>query len=147
MNARLDHIAIFVRKLEEGMAFYRDVVGLGEPIVREIPELLIRCAFFDPGAGGVIVELVEFSGKGDLAHGDVVVAIEVDDLDAALAHFHANGVRAFDQPSTPNLPLRRGWVLKADGHGTVIELCPRGAVARFVRGDAPASAAHPSAKA
>ncbi len=138
MPTRLDHVAIFVRKLEDGVDFYRSVVGLGEPIVRDIPELQIRCAFFDPGVGGTIVELVEFSGQGDLTHGDVVVAIEVDDLDAALAHFRAKGVRVFDQPPTPNLPLRRGWVLKRDGHGTVIELCMRGAVARFVRGHAPA---------
>ena len=138
MTNRLDHVAIFVRKLEDGIDFYRSVVGLGEPIVRDIPEMQIRCAFFDPGVGGTIVELVEFSGQGDLAHGDVVVAIEVDDLDEALAHFRAKGVRVFDQPPTPNLPLRRGWVLKRDGHGTVIELCPRGAVARFVRGHAPA---------
>jgi catechol 2,3-dioxygenase-like lactoylglutathione lyase family enzyme len=138
MTTRLDHVAIFVRKLEDGIDFYRSVVGLGEPIVRDIPELQIRCAFFDPGVGGTIFELVEFSGQGDLAHGDVVVAIEVDDLDEALAHFRAKGVRVFDQPPTPNLPLRRGWVLKRDGHGTVIELCQRGAVARFVRGHAPA---------
>lgn len=138
MTNKLDHIAIFVRQLEDGIAFYRDVAGLGEPVVREIPELKIRCAFFDPGEGGVIIELVEFAGKGDLAHGDVVVALEVDDLDATLAHFHAKGVRAFDQRPTPNLPLRRGWVLKADGHGTVLELCPRGAVAQFVRNSAPA---------
>ena len=138
MTNRLDHVAIFVRKLEDGIDFYRSVVGLSEPIVRDIPEMQIRCAFFDPGVGGTIVELVEFSGQGDLAHGDVVVAIEVDDLDEALAHFRAKGVRVFDQPPTPNLPLRRGWVLKRDGHGTVIELCPRGAVAHFVRGHAPA---------
>lgn len=138
MTNRLDHVAIFVRKLEDGIDFYRSVVGLGEPIVRDIPEMQIRCAFFDPSVGGTIVELVEFSGQGDLAHGDVVVAIEVDDLDEALAHFRAKGVRVFDQSPTPNLPLRRGWVLKRDGHGTVIELCPRGAVARFVRGHAPA---------
>ena len=137
MPNRLDHIAIFVKSLEAGIDFYRSVVGLGEPIVRAIPELQIRCAFFDPGEGGIIVELVEFSGQGDLAPGDVVVAIEVDDLDAALAHYRAKGVRAFDQPPTPNLPLRRGWVLKRDGHGTVIELCERGTVARFVRGAAP----------
>jgi catechol 2,3-dioxygenase-like lactoylglutathione lyase family enzyme len=137
MTTRLDHIAIFVKTLEDGIDFYRSVVGLGEPIVRAIPELQIRCAFFDPGEGGTIIELVEFSGQSDLAPGDVVVAIEVDDLDAALAHYRAKGVRAFDQPPTANLPLRRGWVLKRDGHGTVIELCERGAVARFVRGAAP----------
>ena len=44
-------------------------------------------------------------------------------------------MRVFDQSPTPNLPLRRGWILKKDGHGTVIELCSRGEVARFVRGE------------
>src|ERR1700722_20406324 len=89
---RLDHIAIVVSSLEEGVSFYRDVVGLGRPIMKVIPELKIRCAFFDPG-DCPFIELVEFSGKGDLVHGDVVVAIEVDDLDEALAHFRAQGVR------------------------------------------------------
>ncbi len=133
MTNRLDHIGIIVANLEDGIAFYSRVAGLGAPVVKTVPELQIRCAFFDPG--GTIVELVEFSGRGELVHGDVVVALEVDDLDAALAHFRKAGLRAFDQPATENLPLRRGWVLKKDAHGTVIELCPRGAVARFVRGD------------
>lgn len=134
MTNRLDHIAIIVKDLDAGIAFYRDVAGLGIPIIRDIPELKIRCAFFDPGEG-MIVELVQFGGQSDLAHGDVVVALEVEDLDAALAHFKAQGVRAFDQPPTENLPLRRGWVLKKDGHGTVLELCPKGEVARFVRSE------------
>jgi catechol 2,3-dioxygenase-like lactoylglutathione lyase family enzyme len=132
MKNRLDHIAIIVKDLDEGIAFYRDVALLGTPLVRDIPELKIRCAFFDPGEG-IIVELVQFEGQGDLVHGDVVVALEVEDLDAALVHFRASGVRVFDQPATENLPLRRGWVLKKDGHGTVIELCQRGDVIRFVR--------------
>jgi methylmalonyl-CoA/ethylmalonyl-CoA epimerase len=125
---------LIVEKLEPAIAFYGSVAGLGEPIIREVPEIKIRCAFFDPGEGGTIVELVEFGGKSDLVHGDVVVAIEVDDLDAAMARYREAGVRVFDQAPTPNLPLRRGWILKKDGHGTVIELCLRGDVARFVRG-------------
>lgn len=133
MAVRLDHIGILVRDLDAAMPFYRDVAGLGEPIRRDVPELGLRLAFFDAG-DWPLVELVEFSGTGELAHGDVVVALEVDDLDAALADWRAKGCRVFDQPATDNLPLRRGWVLKRDGHGTVIELCPRGAVARFVRG-------------
>jgi methylmalonyl-CoA/ethylmalonyl-CoA epimerase len=139
MPNKLDHIAIRVDALEDGLDFYRDVAGLGEPVIAAVPELGIRMAFFDPGDEGVIVELVEFSG-GDLVHGDVVVAIEVEDLDQALAHFRDKGVKAYDQPPTENLPLRRGWVRKKDGHGTVIELCEPGDVARFVRGAAAASA-------
>lgn len=142
MTNRLDHIGIIVGTLEEGIAFYGRTAGLGVPIVKDIPELRIRCAFFDPGADGTIIELVEFSGAGDLVHGDVVVALEVVDLDEALAHFRAQGVRVFDQPATENLPLRRGWVLKKDAHGTVIELCPKGEVARFVRSQTGTEPAH-----
>lgn len=138
MTTRLDHIGILVRDLDAAIPFYRDVAGLGEPVIRAVPELGLRLAFFDAGAWPMI-ELVEFTGKGELQHGDVVVALEVDDLDAALAHWRAQGHRVFDQPATENLPLRRGWVLKGDAHGTVIELCPKGAVARFVR-----SAANPA---
>lgn len=133
MPNKLDHIAIFVKELQDAIRFYGTVAGLGEPVIREIPELKLRCAFFDPGGDTPIVELVEFGGTGELAHGDVVLAIEVDDLDIALAHFRSQGVRVFDQPPTENLPIRRGWVLKKDGHGTVIELCRKGEVADFVR--------------
>ena len=133
MPRTLDHIAIVVDRLDEGISFYRDVVDLGSPIVAEIPELNIRCAFFDPGPGGTIVELVEFSGVSDLTHGDVVVAIEVEDLEAAIEQFRAQGAKAHYQLPTEHLPLPRGWVLKKDGLGTVLELCPAGAVAGFVR--------------
>jgi methylmalonyl-CoA/ethylmalonyl-CoA epimerase len=132
LSARLDHIAIFVADLEPAIAFYGDVLGLGQPIVKTVPELHIQCAFFDMG-DEPIIELVSYSGKGELTHGDVVVAIEVDDLDEALADYRAKGLRVFDQPATDNLPLRRGWITKTGGHGTIIELCPRGAVAQFVR--------------
>ena len=132
MPPKLDHIGIIVSKLEDAIDFYGRIAGLGAPIIKEIPELKLRCAFFDAG-DSPLVELVEFSGKGELVHGDVVVAIEVEDLDAALADYRAKGVRVFDQKPTENLPIRRGWILKNDAHGTVIELCQRGEVARFVR--------------
>lgn len=142
MTNTLDHIGIIVGNLEEAIAFYGRTAGLGTPVLKDVPELRIRCAFFDPGGDGTIIELVEFSGVGDLVHGDVVVALEVADLDEAMAHFRSQGVRVFDQPATENLPLRRGWVLKKDAHGTVIELCPKGEVARFVRSRAGARPAH-----
>ena len=128
---KLDHIAIFVTDLEAGLAFYGDVLGLGAPVVKSVPELAIRCAFF-PAADGTIIELVSFSGSGELGHGDVVVALEVADLDAALADYRAKGLRVYDQPPTANLPLRRGWITKSSGHGTIIELCQPGEVAAYV---------------
>ena len=126
----LDHIAIFVADMDEGIAFYRTLLG-GDPIIARVPELGIACAFFTDGKGAPI-ELVSFTGKGELAHGDVVVAIEVDDLDAAFAEYRAAGLKVHDQPPTDNLPLRRGWITKKDGHGTIIELCQRGEIAAFI---------------
>lgn len=127
----LDHIAIFVDDMTAGVEFYSDLLG-GTPVIAEIPELGIRCAFF--ADGGTPIELVAFEGKGELRHGDVVVAISVDDLDVALAEYRALGWKVHDQPPTENLPLRRGWITKKDGHGTIIELCPRGEIARFIDG-------------
>lgn len=126
----LDHIAIFVADMEDGIAFYSTLLG-GEPIVAQVPELGITCAFFTDGSRAPI-ELVSFTGKGELAHGDVVVAIEVDDLDTAFAEYRAAGLKVYDQPPTENLPLRRGWITKKHGHGTIIELCQKGQIATFI---------------
>lgn len=133
MTPVLDHIGIFVPALDPALEFYGKTLGLGEAVVREIPELGLRLAFFDNPAG-TIIELVEASGKTELQPGDVVVALEVEDLDAAIADYRQRGLKVYDQPATENLPLRRGWITKGAGHGTVIELCPKGAVAAFVRG-------------
>lgn len=131
MAGKLDHIGIFVDDLEAALVFYETLIGHGPPVIRSVPELGLRLAFFTR-QGGEIVELVEASGKSEMRHGDVVVALEVDDLAAEIARLKAAGVKAYHQKPTENLPLHRGWITKADGHGTIIELCPRGEVARFV---------------
>ena len=133
MKPVLDHIGIFVPALEPALEFYGKTLGLGAAVLREVPELGLRLAFFD-NPDGTIIELVEASGKSELQPGDVVVALEVEDLDAAIAGYRARGLKVYDQPPTEHLPLRRGWITKGAGHGTVIELCPKGAVAAFVRG-------------
>ncbi|MCV2448374.1 VOC family protein [Paracoccus sp. DMF] len=133
MKPVLDHIGIAVAELQPALEFYGRTLGLGQPVIRLVPELGLRLAFFDNPAGPII-ELVEASGKTELRPGDVVVALEVEDLDAAIAEYRARGLRVYDQPPTANLPLRRGWITKAGGHGNVIELCPKGEVAAFVRG-------------
>lgn len=136
MIGTLDHIGIFVDDLETAIPFYERLLGLAAPVVRVVPELRLRLAFFLP-AQGPILELVEARGRTELRHGDVVVALEVDDLDAEIARLSAAGIVVHDQPPTEHLPLRRGWITKGGAHGTIIELCPKGAVARFVRGALP----------
>lgn len=135
MPNRLDHIGIFVEDLDAGIAFYQTVIGLENPIIREVPELKLKLAFF-VDQGGEIIELVSTTGKTELSQGDVVVALEVEDLDAEIARYGAAGIKVYDQPPTENLPLRRGWVTKGAGMNTIIELCPKGSVRDFVTGAA-----------
>ena len=131
MTGKLDHIGIFVDSLQAAIPFYETLIGQGPPVIRTAPELGLRLAFFTR-QGGEIVELVEASGKTEMKHGDVVVAFEVDDLAAEIGRLRAAGVKVHHQKATANLPLERGWITKADGCGTIIELCPRGEVVRFV---------------
>ncbi len=135
MANKLDHIGIFVEDLPAAIRFYRDILGTGEPIVRRVPELGLTLAFF-VDQGGEIIELVSTSERSELRQGDVVVELEVEDLDAEIARLAALGHRVHDQPPTEALPLRRGWMTKSDGLNTIIELCPKGEVRRFVEGQA-----------
>lgn len=133
MTGKLDHIGIFVDSLEAATPFYETLIGCGPPVIREVPELGLRLAFFTR-QGGEIVELVEASGRTELNPGDVVVAFEAEDLAAEIARLRAAGVKVHHQKPTASLPLERGWITKGDARGTVVELCPKGAVARFVAG-------------
>lgn len=133
MKMRLDHLALIVGDLEAAMQFYGDRMGLGAARRLDVPELQLRLAFYLSG-NGMPLELVEFGGRGELAHGDAVVALEVDDLDAEIARLRAKGVHVFDQRPTAVLPFRRGWITKEHGHGTVIELCPKGKMAELLGG-------------
>lgn len=130
----LDHIGLFVDRLEDAIPFYRQLFG-HDPVIREVPELGLRLAFFTR-QGGLAIELVESRGPTEMRHGDVVVALEVEDLDAEIARLRAEGITVHHQKPTRSLPLHRGWITKGDGHGTIIELCPRGEVARFIDDDA-----------
>lgn len=135
MGLKLDHIGIFVDDLETAIPFYKTVLDAGDPIIRTVPELGLRLAFF-AGEGGDIIELVSTTGRTELVQGDVVVALEVEDLDAEIARYTAAGIKVYDQPPTEALPFRRGWVTKADGMNTILELCLKGAVRAFVEGEA-----------
>lgn len=133
MPNSLDHIGIIVDDLDAALVVYSTLIGVESYVLREVPELGLRLAFFRD-QGGAIIELVESRGTFELRHGDVVVALEVDDLDTEIARLASAGIRVHDQRPNKNLPLRRGWITKRDGHGTIIELCPKGEVARFVNG-------------
>ena len=57
MITGIDHIGIAVKSLDERVPFYRDVLGMGEPEIEEVPQQKVRTAIFNTAHGRV--ELLE----------------------------------------------------------------------------------------
>ena len=62
MIRRLDHVAVAVRKVEERLSLYRDLLGLPLERIEEVPGERVRVAILGRGAGRV--ELVEPTQEG-----------------------------------------------------------------------------------
>jgi methylmalonyl-CoA/ethylmalonyl-CoA epimerase len=104
-GTRIAHIGIAVQGLDEGVSFYRDILGLGEvPLDNADGARIVGLA-----AGPSLIELLEpdrpdspiakFIGKrGPGIHH---VCFAVDDLDATLERCRAAGIRLIDQ--TPRI--------------------------------------------
>ena len=80
----IHHVAICVRDEDEALAFYRDKLGL---LVLPRPDFGFGGYWLD--AGGQQLHLMK---SDDVPAGGHHFAIRVDDLDAAVADLHANGV-------------------------------------------------------
>jgi methylmalonyl-CoA/ethylmalonyl-CoA epimerase len=104
-GTRIAHIGIAVQGLDEGVSFYRDILGLGEvPLDNADGARIVGLA-----AGPSLVELLEpdrpdspiakfISKRGPGIHH---VCFAVDDLDATLERCRAAGIRLIDQ--TPRI--------------------------------------------
>ncbi len=107
MISKIDHIGIAVRKLEERIPFYRDVLGLPFLEIEELPDRSLRRAGFD--CGGVQLELLESTSpdtaiasflekKGEGIHH---IALEVDDIEKALEALVESKVDLIDKEPRP----------------------------------------------
>ena len=100
---KVDHIGIATRQLEDGLAIWRDILGLQVDATEEIPEQGVRVAMLR--VGETHVELLE-SLSDDSAVGKFLdkrgpgihhIALEVDDIRAKLDELRSRGVRLVDQ--------------------------------------------------
>jgi methylmalonyl-CoA/ethylmalonyl-CoA epimerase len=110
---RLHHLGILAADLAAALPFYRGVLGLdgGEP--HDAPEHDIRAVLLG-GVGGAIELFAPLSADGPVARtlakrgpGLHHVCYEVADIDAALAHCRAHGIRLIDEAARPG--LHAGW--------------------------------------
>ena len=100
---KIDHIGIATKDLEEGLAVWRDALGLELDSTEEIPEQGVRVAMLQVGESHI--ELLEALspespvGKFLAKRGPGIhhIAVEVSDIRHALAELKNKGVRLIDE--------------------------------------------------
>jgi methylmalonyl-CoA epimerase len=104
---KIDHIGIATRQLDEGLALWRDALGLPVDATEEISEQGVRVAMLS--IGDTHLELLEalspdssvgkfISKRGPGIHH---IAVQVDDINASLADLKSKGARLIDE--TPRI--------------------------------------------
>ncbi len=126
---RIHHIAVVVPDTAAALAFWRDGLGLAVGGVHDEPAQGVAVTFLPVGEGAI--ELVEptdaVSGiarfLGSRGPGMHHVCLEVDDLDAAVAHLKARNVRLITEaPITNSSGRRLIFVHPAAAGGVLVEL-------------------------
>ncbi|EQD50572.1 Glyoxalase/bleomycin resistance protein/dioxygenase domain protein [mine drainage metagenome] len=94
------HTSITVRKMDESLRFYTEVLGLEFERRRSIPENRAEIAFVRDPESGARIELTHWDGKEAVEPGEQLdhLAFEVPDLDAFLAAARARGARVAKEP-------------------------------------------------
>ncbi|HYM68036.1 MAG TPA: methylmalonyl-CoA epimerase [bacterium] len=129
---RLAHVAVVVRQLEAAEEWFRDRLGLASGIRESLPSRGVRVAFVPIGAGAI--ELVQPTGAGGplerflATSGETVhhVAVEVPDIDAAMAVARSAGFRLIDATARPGAHgTKVAFVHPRSTHGLLVELIER----------------------
>ena len=126
---KLDHIGIATRQLQDGLAIWRDALGLQVDTTEEISDQGVRIAML--AIGETHVELLEplspdsvvgrfLEKRGPGIHH---LAVEVEDIHASLATLKSKGARLIDEK--PRLGARGclvAFVHPAATNGVLLEL-------------------------
>jgi len=99
---KIHHIGVAVRSLEEGLAFYRDALGLEVTAMQEVPSEGVKVAFLP--AGGPRIELLEALGDDSpvarfiekSGEGIHHICFEVADIEEAVAGLRAKGAEIIE---------------------------------------------------
>ena len=118
-----DHLVVRVKDIDEGIATYRDKVGLTLDRTEESEALGIKQAFFNLPDGGFIEVVAPTSsdsavgkaleGRGEGIH---TVAFAVDDLDATCAAMKAGGAQLIGEGGA------QVFVHPRSTHGVLLQL-------------------------
>ena len=121
--AVFDHLVVRVGDLDEGIATYRDTLGLTLDRTDESEALGIKQAFFNLPGGGFIEVVAPTSPQSAVGQaldkrgeGIHTVAFAVDDLDATCAAMKAGGARLIGEGGA------QVFVHPKSTHGVLLQL-------------------------
>ena len=131
MLKRIDHIGIVVGDLDAALRTYCGPLGFRLRQRMAIPEHGVEVAFLDAGNGAV--ELLAptdpesgtarfLQNRGEGTHH---VCFEVEEIDAALAHLRAEGMRLIDETPRRGVHGLVAFVHPKAANGMMIELLQR----------------------
>ena len=131
-GAKLEHVGVAVKSIEEARRFYEDALGLtlgGEEVLAEHG---LKLAFFD--AGGVKIELLEGLGGDPISKfiakrgpGIHHLCFKVGDVEEAVALLKADGYGFVTEAPYEGAPGSRVIFMKpSSAFGVLIELVQEG---------------------
>jgi len=132
---KISHVGIAVPDIEQFLGVFKDALGLKFSGIEEVPDQQVRVAFLDLGEsrielleplspdGPVGKFLTKNDGKPKFHH----LAIEVDDVAAALARAKAAGVELIDdEPRCGAGGAKIAFLHPKSSAGVLTELCEHG---------------------
>jgi methylmalonyl-CoA epimerase len=106
--ARIDHLGIAVRSLDEALKFYEDQLGLAVSLRQTVPVEKVHVAMLPLGAsaGEPRIELLEAAAPDSVIAAFIAkrgeglhhVALRVPDLAATVAKLRSSGARILNEP-------------------------------------------------
>jgi len=127
---KIDHIGIAVESIKKWIGFYRDVLGLEFAGSEEVPEQKVKVAFLTIGDSKIelleptsedspIAKFLEKRGSG-VHH----IALQVDDIEAAIARHHDAGAKLIDnKPRIGAHNMKIAFIHPKASGGVLLELC------------------------
>jgi len=129
---RVDHIGIAVKSIEEAKKLYVDILGIAATGEETVEEQNVKVCFIPCGdteiellesttSEGQVAKFIEAKGEG-IHH----LALQVDDLEAAIAEMKARGMRMIDdKPRYGAGRAKIAFVHPEVTHGVLLELSQR----------------------
>ncbi len=129
---KLDHIGIAVKSIEDGLKYYRDVLGMEYLGEEEVTEQKVRVAFLKLGESQIelleptssdspVAQFLEKRGAG-IHH----IAVLVDDIEAALSDHREAGALLIDETLRVGAhSMLIAFIHPKSTGGVLLELCQR----------------------